>query len=52
MICAQKALVLGGSTGLAGQALVAVLREAGWEVRAIGRSDVDLLAPVFFYLMV
>ena len=45
MRCAQKALVLGGATGLVGQALVAVLREAGWEVRVIGRSDVDLRAP-------
>lgn len=45
MICAQKALVLGGATGLLGQALVAVLRESGWNVRVIGRSDVDLRAP-------
>jgi dTDP-4-dehydrorhamnose reductase len=44
MTCAQKALVLGGATGLLGQALVAALRESGWEIRIIGRSDVDLRA--------
>lgn len=38
-----KALVLGGATGLLGQALVTVLRGRGWETESLGRSDGDLL---------
>jgi len=38
----QKALVLGGKTGLMGQALVTVLKDADWEVAAPGREDLDV----------
>jgi len=38
----QKALVLGGKTGLVGQALAEVLRTSGWEVAAPGREDLDV----------
>ncbi len=41
----QKALVLGGSTGLVGQALVEVLQASGWQVAATGRADLDFAAP-------
>lgn len=35
-----KALVLGGATGLLGQALVSVLRQSGaWQVETLGRKD-------------
>jgi dTDP-4-dehydrorhamnose reductase len=37
----QKALVLGGATGLVGQALVKTLQESGWITDVIGRADVD-----------
>jgi len=37
-----KAIVLGGKRGLLGQALVQVLRDAGWRVVAHGREDVDV----------
>lgn len=42
-----KALVLGGATGLLGQALMAGLSAAGWEAQALGRQDGDLLDPAF-----
>lgn len=45
MTSAQKAVVLGGVTGLVGQALTEALQASGWMVRALGRSDVDLRAP-------
>ena len=45
MTIAQKALVLGGATGLVGQALVEALRQSGWTVDTVGRADVDLRAP-------
>ncbi len=38
----QKALVLGGKTGLVGQALMESLHNSGWEAIAIGRADVDI----------
>ncbi len=38
-----KALVLGGRTGLLGQALVRVLRESGWDALPTGRDDVNVL---------
>ena len=41
----QKALVLGGATGLVGQALSEVLHASGWEVTTAGRPDLDLKAP-------
>lgn len=42
-----KALVLGGSTGLLGQALVAGLAKAGWQTATLGRADGDLLDEAF-----
>ncbi|MDR2489698.1 MAG: dTDP-4-dehydrorhamnose reductase [Desulfovibrio sp.] len=42
---AQKALVLGGATGLLGQAMVTILRESGWAADTVGGADVDLRAP-------
>lgn len=42
-----KALVLGGATGLLGQALVRTLRQRAWEVTTLGRSDGNLLDPQF-----
>ena len=45
MTSAQKAVVLGGVTGLVGQALTEALQASGWMVRALSRSDVDLRAP-------
>lgn len=39
----RKALVLGGSTGLLGQALVRVLSHRGWQVETLGRCDGNLL---------
>ncbi len=41
----MKALVLGGQTGLVGQALTEVLRNAHWEVKTTTRADVDFVAP-------
>ncbi len=38
----QKALVLGGTTGLLGQALVQVLKGQGWDVFCPGRRDLDV----------
>jgi dTDP-4-dehydrorhamnose reductase len=38
----QKALILGGKTGLVGQALTSALRASGWDVTAPGRSDLDV----------
>lgn len=38
----MTALVFGGRTGLLGQALMAVLQEAGWQALPVGRGDVDL----------
>ena len=37
-----KALVLGGATGLLGQALVRVLTARGWQVTTLGRGDGNL----------
>lgn len=45
MTTARKALVLGGNTGLVGQALTKVLSAAGWDVTAAGRSDFDMTRP-------
>lgn len=42
-----KALVLGGATGLLGQALTAELTHRGWEVATLGRKDGNLLDPQF-----
>lgn len=41
----QKALVLGGATGLVGQALVEVLHDSGWEVTTAGRAELNINAP-------
>ncbi len=38
----KKALVLGGASGMLGQALMRELREPEWEAVAQGRADVDL----------
>lgn len=45
MISSQKALVLGGKTGLVGQALVEALSQSGWEAVTAGRDDFDVCAP-------
>lgn len=37
-----KALVLGGATGLVGQALARTLADSGWETRIFSRTDGDL----------
>lgn len=37
-----KALVLGGDTGLLGQALVRLLQRRGWETESLGRKNGDL----------
>lgn len=42
-----KALVLGGATGLLGQALVKALAARGIETQTLGREDGDLLDPLF-----
>ncbi len=42
-----KALVLGGVTGLLGQALTRVLKERGWQVATLGRTDGNLLEMSF-----
>ncbi|MDL2316269.1 dTDP-4-dehydrorhamnose reductase [Desulfovibrio sp. OttesenSCG-928-A18] len=44
MTTAQKALVLGGATGLVGQALAEVLLASNWKVRSAGRADLDFAA--------
>lgn len=39
----QKALVLGGASGLLGQALVSVLTQTeNWQVKSLGRSDINV----------
>ena len=38
-----KALILGGATGLLGQALVHVLSARGWQVETLGRQDGNVL---------
>jgi len=38
----KKALVLGGKTGLAGQALAHVMKNKEWEVTCPGRKDIDI----------
>ncbi|MDR3357721.1 MAG: dTDP-4-dehydrorhamnose reductase [Desulfovibrio sp.] len=42
-----KALVLGGATGLLGQALVKVLAGRGWQVESLGRTDGNLTDIAF-----
>ncbi|MDR2745108.1 MAG: dTDP-4-dehydrorhamnose reductase [Desulfovibrio sp.] len=42
-----KALVLGGATGLLGQALVNVLAGRGWQVETLGRTDGNLTDIAF-----
>lgn len=42
-----KALVLGGATGLLGQALVHSLNKADWETATLGRNDGNLLDEDF-----
>jgi dTDP-4-dehydrorhamnose reductase len=44
---AQKALVLGGATGLLGQALVNALAGRGWQVETLGREDGNLTDIAF-----
>jgi dTDP-4-dehydrorhamnose reductase len=41
MTANNKALVLGGETGLVGQALMRALTDAGWEAHGLSRRDVD-----------
>lgn len=41
----QKALVLGGTSGLVGQALVEALHESRWDVTAASRADIRFDAP-------
>jgi dTDP-4-dehydrorhamnose reductase len=41
----RRALVLGGHGGLLGQALMEVLRAAGWEAAGTDRSRIDYAAP-------
>ena len=45
MKAGQKALVLGGKTGLVGQTLTKLLHDSGWNVVSAGRQDVDFLDP-------
>lgn len=42
-----KALILGGATGLLGQALTADLQKNGWQTETLGRGDGDLLDMEF-----
>ena len=42
-----RALVLGGATGLLGQALVRILTERGWSVETLGRQQGNLLDDAF-----
>jgi len=39
----NRAIVLGGKTGLLGQSLVRTLEEAGWTVTPLGRGDLNFL---------
>ena len=39
-----KALILGGKTGLLGQAVVKELNNRGWETQSLGREDGDFLS--------
>jgi dTDP-4-dehydrorhamnose reductase len=48
MATKRKALVLGGFTGLAATAQADVLEEAGWEVRRLGRANLDFQAANAF----
>ncbi len=50
----KKALVLGGATGLLGQALVKALREneKEWVVYCLGREDGDLFTPPFLQVQI
>lgn len=41
MVATPKALVLGGRTGMVGQALVQVLQAKGWDVTSTGTGDID-----------
>lgn len=41
----KRALVLGGKTGLLGQALVVALQADGWQVSVAGRPEIDPLSP-------
>ena len=45
MTTQRKALVLGGRTGLVGQALMDVLRASGWDAVGTGRAGLDVSAP-------
>ncbi len=45
MTTEKRALVLGGATGLLGQALVETLRAADWEVVATGRNTLNTMGP-------
>lgn len=42
-----KALVLGGDTGLLGQALMRVLNQEGWTAESLGRKDGNLMDMAF-----
>lgn len=44
MQSAKRALVLGGKTGLLGQALSKILRQEGWEVFAPLRGEIDIFS--------
>ncbi|MDR1776785.1 MAG: dTDP-4-dehydrorhamnose reductase [Desulfovibrio sp.] len=44
---APKALVLGGATGLLGQALTRTLTQAGWHVETLGRADGNITDIAF-----
>jgi dTDP-4-dehydrorhamnose reductase len=46
-ILMPNALVLGGATGLVGQALYRVLTTRGWQVETLGRADGNLLDMSF-----
>ncbi len=50
----KKALVLGGATGLLGQAIVKALREneKEWEVHCLGRENGDLFTPPFLQVQI
>ncbi|MBQ9406229.1 MAG: dTDP-4-dehydrorhamnose reductase [Desulfovibrio sp.] len=43
----SKALILGGDTGLLGQALTMVLDKSNWNVETLGRRNGNLLDPQF-----
>jgi dTDP-4-dehydrorhamnose reductase len=40
----KRALILGGKTGLLGQALAQVLKEEGWDILCPGRRDLDVFS--------